>query len=76
MPGYIYDDNDADRLATGNHSWWTCVNPVAQMIMPAPSHTDDRPFRVHAVILELRILNLGGWAPEQKAVLALALMSP
>src|SRR6185369_17150084 len=69
---YIYDDNDADRLQQ-EIVLVDVRNPAAAMIMPAPR---TRMIALSAARrnLELRILNLGGWTPEQKAVLTLALV--
>lgn len=70
--GYIYDDNDAERLQQ-EIVLVDVRNPVAQMIMPAP-----RTRMISAAAarrnLELRILNLPGWAPDQRTALALALV--
>lgn len=70
--GYIYDDNDADRLQQ-EIVLVDVRNPAAQMIMPAPR---TRMIAVSAARrnLELRLLNLQGWSQEQKAALALAMM--
>jgi len=70
--GFIYDDNDADRLQQ-EIVLNDVRNPSAQVIMPAPR---TRMLSVSAARrnLELRILNLSNWNPEQKSALALALV--
>ena len=70
--GYIYDDNDADRLQQ-EIVLVDIRNPVAQMIMPAPR---TRMIAVSSARrnLELRILNLQGWSADQRAALALAVV--
>jgi membrane-associated HD superfamily phosphohydrolase len=69
--GYIYDDNDAERLEQ-DIVLVDVRNPLAQIIMPAPR---TRMTQVSAARrnLELRILNLQGWTPEQKAAITAAL---
>jgi putative nucleotidyltransferase with HDIG domain len=69
--GYIYDDNDAERLEQ-DIVLVDVRNPLAQIIMPAPR---TRMVQVSAARrnLELRILNLQGWTPEQKAAITAAL---
>jgi len=69
---YIYDDNDADRLDQ-DIVIVDVRNPLSQIIMPAPR---TRMVAVSAARrnLELRILNLQGWTPEQKAAVAAALV--
>ena len=70
--GYIYDDNDAERLQQ-EIVLVDVRNPVAQMIMPAPR---TRMISASAARrnLELRVLNLTGWSTEQKTALALAMV--
>lgn len=70
--GYIYDDNDANRLKQ-EIVLVDVRNPVAQMIMPAPL---TRMIALSAARrnVELRVLNLQGWSAEQKTALALALI--
>ena len=70
--GYIYDDNDANRLKQ-EIVLVDVRNPVAQMIMPAPL---TRMIALSSARrnLELRVLNLQGWSAEQKTALALALI--
>lgn len=70
--GYIYDDNDADRLRQ-EIVLVDVRNPAAQMIMPAPQ---TRMVALSAArrALELRILNLPGWSTEQKTALGAALL--
>jgi putative nucleotidyltransferase with HDIG domain len=70
--GYIYDDNDAERLEQ-EIVIVDVRNPLSQIIMPAPR---TRMIAVSAARrnLELRILNLHGWTPEQKASVSSALI--
>ncbi len=70
--GYIYDDNDAERLQQ-EIVLVDVRNPVAQMIMPAP-RTRMVALSAARRNLELRILNLPGWSTEQRAALALAMV--
>jgi putative nucleotidyltransferase with HDIG domain len=70
--GYIYDDNDAERLQQ-DILLNDVRNPAAQMIMPAP-RTRMTTLSAARRNLELRILSLQGWTPEQKTALALALV--
>ena len=69
--GYIYDDADADRL---QHEivLVDVRNPVAQLIVPAP-RTRMVSLSSARRSLELRIVNLQGWSPEQKTALTSAL---
>jgi putative nucleotidyltransferase with HDIG domain len=69
--GYIYDDNDAERLKQEIVLVDVRV-PAAQMIMPAP-RTRMTALSAARRNLELRILNLNGWSTEQKAALAMVL---
>ncbi|HEV8367969.1 MAG TPA: hypothetical protein VGQ39_08460, partial [Pyrinomonadaceae bacterium] len=70
--GYIYDDNDAERLQQ-EIVLVDVRNPTAQMIMPAPR---TRMIAVSAARrdLELRLLNLKDWSAEQKAAISSALI--
>lgn len=70
--GYIYDDNDADRL---QHEivLVDVRNPVAQMIVPAP-RTRMVPLSSARRSLEMRIVTLTGWSSEQKSALTTALV--
>jgi membrane-associated HD superfamily phosphohydrolase len=70
--GFIYDDNDAERLQQ-EIVLVDVRNPVAQMIIPAP-RTRMLPVSSARRNLELRILNLTNWTQEQKTALALALV--
>jgi len=70
--GYIYDDNDAERLQQ-EIVLVDVRNPVAQMIMPAP-RTRMIASAAARRNLELRVLNLNGWSTEQKTALALAMV--
>jgi putative nucleotidyltransferase with HDIG domain len=70
--GFIYDDNDAERLQQ-EIVLVDVRNPVAQMIIPAP-RTRMLPVSSARRNLELRILNLTDWTQEQKTALALALV--
>ena len=69
--GYIYDDNEADRLQ--NEIVLVDVRgPVLQMILPAP-RTRMVPLSTARRNLETRIVNLQGWSAEQKTALTSAL---
>jgi putative nucleotidyltransferase with HDIG domain len=70
--GYIYDDNDVERLQQ-EIVLVDVRNPVGQMIMPTP-RTQMTALSAARRNLELRILNLPGWTPEQKTAIALALI--
>jgi putative nucleotidyltransferase with HDIG domain len=65
--GYIYDDNDANRLKQ-EIILVDVKNPTAQMIMPAPQ-TRMTPLSSARRSLELRIRNLSGWSQEEKTAL-------
>lgn len=69
--GYIYDDGDVDRLQQ-EIVLVDVRNPVAQMIVPAP-RTRMLPLSSARRSLELRLVNLQGWTPEQKTALTAAL---
>jgi putative nucleotidyltransferase with HDIG domain len=69
---YIYDDIDAERLQQ-EIVLVDVRNPVAQVIMPAP-RTRMTALSAARRNLELRILNLQGWKPDQRTALALALV--
>jgi cyclic-di-AMP phosphodiesterase PgpH len=69
--GYIYDDNDADRLKQ-DIVLVDPRNPAAQIIVPAP-RTRMVSLSAARQNLELRILNLPGWTPEQKTALVAAI---
>ena len=69
--GYIYDDSDADRLKQ-DIILADPRNPAAQIIVPAP-RTRMVSLSAARQNLELRILNLQGWTPEQKTRLTAAL---
>ena len=70
--GYIYEDTDADRL---QHEivLVDARNPVAQVIVPAP-RTRMASLSSARRSLELRIVNLQGWSPEQRTALISALL--
>ena len=70
--GYIYDDNEADRLQQ-EIVLIDVRSPVAQMILPAP-RTRMIPLSSARRTLETRIVNLQGWSSEQKAALTSALI--
>ncbi|HEY6804301.1 MAG TPA: HDIG domain-containing metalloprotein [Pyrinomonadaceae bacterium] len=70
--GYIYDDNDAERLQQ-EIVLVDVRSSVGQMIMPAP-RTQMAALSAARRKLELRIPDLQGWTPEQKTALALALV--
>ena len=70
--GYIYDDNEADRL----QSEIVLVDvrgPVPQMILPAP-RTRMTPLSAARRSLETRIVNLQGWSSQQKTALISAVV--
>jgi putative nucleotidyltransferase with HDIG domain len=69
--GYIYDDDDTDRL---QHEivLVDVRNPAAQLIFPAP-RTRMTSLSGARRSLELRMVNLQGWSPEQKTALTTAL---
>jgi len=69
--GYIYDDNDADRLKQ-DIVLADPRNPAAQIIVPAP-RTRMVSLSAARQNLELRILNLQGWTPDQKTALTAAI---
>ncbi len=68
--GFIYDDNDSERLQQ-EIVLVDARSTVSQMIIQAPR---TRMLSASAARrnVELRILNLQGWSPEQKTALALA----
>ncbi len=70
--GYIYEDTDADRLQQ-EIVLVDVRNPVAQLIVPAP-RTRMASLSSARRSLELRIVNLQGWSPEQKTALTSALV--
>jgi putative nucleotidyltransferase with HDIG domain len=67
---YIYDDAEADRL-NQEVVLVDVRNPSAQMIMPAP-RLRMLPVSEARRELELKILNLPGWAQEQKSSMVAA----
>src|SRR5712692_5048354 len=69
--GYIYDDNDANRLKQ-EIVLVDIKNPTAQMIMPAPQ-TRMTPLSSARRSLELRVRNLSTWSQEEKTALASAI---
>ena len=69
--GYIYDDADADRLQQ-EIVLVDIRNPAAQMIVPAP-RTRMTPLSQARRSIELRLVNLQGWTPEQRTALTAAL---
>lgn len=68
---YIYDDNDAPRLQQ-DILLVDQRNRATQIIVPAP-RTRMVSLSGARQNLELRILNLQGWTPQQKAALTAAL---
>jgi cyclic-di-AMP phosphodiesterase PgpH len=70
--GYIYEDGDAERLQQ-EIVLVDVRNPVAQMIVPAP-RTRMVPLSSARRSLELRIVNLQGWSPQQRSALTSALL--
>ena len=69
--GYIYDDAEADRLQQ-EIVLIDVRSPASQMIVPAP-RTRMTSLASARRTLELRIANLPGWSPEQRATLTSAL---
>jgi putative nucleotidyltransferase with HDIG domain len=71
--GFIYDDADGERLKQ-DIVLVDVRNRSAQMIMPAPR---TRMVSVSAARrnIELRVLNLPGWTPEQKTAISTVLAS-
>src|SRR5215213_1810037 len=70
--GYIYDDDDTDRLQ--NEIVLVDVrDPAAQLNVPAP-RTRMVSLSSARRSLERRIANLQGWSPEQKTTLVSALL--
>lgn len=70
--GYIYDDIDAERLQQ-DIVLVDVREPAAQMIVPAP-RTRMTSLSSARRSLELRIVTLQGWTPEQKTALTSALV--
>ena len=69
--GYIYDDSDADRLQQ-DIVLVDVRNPAAQVIVPAP-RTRMASLSSARRSLELRLVNLQGWSPQQRTALTSAL---
>lgn len=69
--GYIYDDNDASRLQQ-DIVLVDQRNQATQVIFPAP-RTSMSSLSAARQKLDLRILNLQGWTPQQKTALTAAL---
>jgi len=69
---YIYDDAEADRL-NQEIVLVDVRNPAAQMIMPAP-RTRMLSLNSARQELELKVLNLPGWSPEQRSTLVAAIL--
>ena len=69
--GYIYDDSDADRLQE-DIVLVDVRNPAAQVIVPAP-RTRMASLSSARRSLELRLVNLQGWSPQQRTALTSAL---
>ena len=71
--GYVYDDAEADRLQQEIVLVDSRVrSPAAQMIFPAP-RTRMTSLSQARRNLELRVVGLQGWSPEQKTALTAAL---
>jgi putative nucleotidyltransferase with HDIG domain len=70
--GYIYDDNDSDRLKQ-EIVLIDVRNPAAQMIVPAPQ-TRMTALSTARRNLELRVRNLANWSQEEKSALVLAMV--
>jgi len=71
--GYIFDDSDSDRLKQ-EIVLVDVRNPTAQMIIPAP-RTRMVPLSAARRNIELRVLNLPGWSPQDKTALSSVLAS-
>jgi len=69
--GYIYDDSDTDRLQQ-DIVLVDVRNPAAQVIVPAP-RTRMASLSSARRSLELRLVNLQGWSPQQRTALTSAL---
>ena len=69
--GYIYDDNDAERL-TQEIVLVDVRNPTAQMIMPG-ARSRMTPLSTARRNLETRLQGLRGWSQDEKAALASAI---
>jgi putative nucleotidyltransferase with HDIG domain len=69
---YIYDDAEADRL-NQEIVLVDVRNPSQQMIMPVP-RTRMLSLSAARQELELKILNLRGWAQEQRSALVAAIL--
>jgi cyclic-di-AMP phosphodiesterase PgpH len=69
--GYIYDDNDASRMQQ-DIVLVDQRNQATQMIFPAP-RTSMSSLSAARQKLDMRILNLQGWTPQQKTALTAAL---
>src|SRR5215204_3472575 len=69
--GYIYEDTGADRLQQ-EIVLVDIRKPVKQMIVPAPLMSMV-PLSSARRSLELRVVNLPGWTPDQKTALTAAL---
>lgn len=69
---YIYDDGETDRL-NQEIVLVDVRNPAGQMIMPAP-RTRMLSLSGARQELELKILNLLSWTPEQKSALVAAIV--
>ena len=70
--GYIYDDNDSDRLKQ-EIVLVDVRNPAAQMVVPAPQ-TRMTALSSARRNLELRVRNLSGWSQEEKSALVSAMV--
>ncbi|HEY2963051.1 MAG TPA: HDIG domain-containing protein [Pyrinomonadaceae bacterium] len=69
--GYIYDDNEAERLKQ-EIVLVDVRNPASEMIVPAP-RTRMVSLSAARQNVELRIVNLPGWSAEEKNALIAAL---
>ena len=70
--GYIYDDNDSDRLKQ-EIVLIDVRNPAAQMIVQAPQ-TRMTALSTARRNLELRVRNLSNWSQEEKSALVSAMV--
>ena len=71
--GHIYDDSDAERLKQ-EIVLIDVRNPTSQMIIPAP-RTRMVALSAARRNIELRVLNLAGWSPQDKTALSSVLTS-
>lgn len=71
--GYIYDDSDSERLKQ-EIVLVDVRNPTAEVIIPAP-RTRMVALSAARRNIELRVLNLPGWSPQDRTALSAVLSS-